>query len=620
MKPIRLFYHTFILLVIFGWYESFMGLYGQVPLSTSERILRQNAAEQEARGEYSKAIEIYKKLLTSKPQDLSLYLAAKRCFLQNKDYQAWQNLIKELQKSFRDVQYEVDLAEIDYALGHKTEAIQRWKQIVRDNPTNERAYVLIGTVLTEHQLYEEAIDVFQSGRKSFKEPIKFCFELVKIYHAIAALEKLTEEYLNFLEKNPGQVNFVQGQLLNAAHSQEATEKITKVILERQKSKRISDIMSHQLLGALYTQQKDYKRGLRHYLALEEELKNTKRDEVGLFLFSFANAAMSDGATAEARRVFELLAATQTVNLMYRIKAEYNLAQLFEKEGNYLQAIKSYENFVETHKKIDDQIMALFRIGDIYFQKLFDISKAEVTYLKIVKMPVATQEDRLKARQRLSECAIARGDIIMARKYLDGIIKETSIESNYHRQAALKTCYLEMMNGQWRQSLERIEKIFAEGSATRPSSPVDIFENDLLDLYILLKDNEKDSVGVTLLGQMQWLQWRRSHGSVVDSIRKFLTNYPNSKLKYRLKLMEIESLRQLGRSSEAIANAKEMLVTATQDEKEKISKLIVDMYADDLHLWDVALKEGEAFLQLYPRSIYIDEIRQKVRSLEQKNRI
>ena len=70
------------------------------------------------------------------------------------------------------------------SLGNKTKVRLNsiWNNIIEENPKNDhQAYVLVGAILIEYQLYDAALDVYQKGRKKFWDKLLFTFEICHIY-------------------------------------------------------------------------------------------------------------------------------------------------------------------------------------------------------------------------------------------------------------------------------------------------------------------------------------------------------------------------------------------------------------------------------------------------------
>lgn len=579
-----------------------------------ERILRQMANQEELSGRFKEAAEHYIKLLEIKPNELSLYLSAKRCLLQTKEYDKWYNLILSIQRSYRDVQFEVDMAEIAYLRGNKELALQQWRSIVDENAVSERAYLLVGNVLTEYRLLDEAADIYIMGRKKFKDPYHFFYELIRIYTLQSDFESMTKEYLSLLKRTPSQVNFVQGQLLSAAQTTEAYEKITRVVeLEFKQEKALAEF-SHRILGALFTQGKNYKKALQHYLALEETIDINKNEEKGQYLYSFAMAAISDGAYTEARQSIERLLTLKDIREIFKVRTELALAQIYEREQKSEEAIQAYEEIIEKYPKSNEILAALYRIAAIYLDRLFDIPNAEKSYLRILKTKMVSSNDVLKCKQKLAECAIARDDLEKAKEYLFQICNESQSSSERYRQAALLLSYIDTYYGHPTIALKRLEELIKIYHSDKFST-ADNTENDILELYLLLRDNQNDSVGVAMLGKVILLQSQRKYKSAIDSIENFLSKGSYSGVRDRLLLNKIELLRKAKRSQEALLVCQEWLGDSTMVYRELAMKTEAEIYDQDIGDNKNSVEMYTQFLEKYPQSIYIEQIRKRIREID-----
>ena len=147
------------------------------------RILQQRAQQLEAAGRLDQAGELYSRVarILPPPQNLNAYAGARRCFERSKDLAGWEALIHDLQTRQRALPFQVDLAEIAYLRGDRAEALRTWRAVIDDNPQEEQAYKLTGAVLLKYYLYDEAESLYLRGRKAFKDPQRFFFELVHLY-------------------------------------------------------------------------------------------------------------------------------------------------------------------------------------------------------------------------------------------------------------------------------------------------------------------------------------------------------------------------------------------------------------------------------------------------------
>jgi len=587
---------------------------GQAQIQPDERILRQLAQQQELQGRYDQAGEVYGRLALMRPQDLGMYMSARRCYLETKDYAAWEDLILSLQKRQRDLQYEVDLAQLAFLNGQRESARQKWDEIITANANNERAYSLVGSLLMETQQWDAAASVYLRGRKGLKDDGRFVFELVRIYAQLSDYVRMTEEYLGFLKKNPAQILFIQGQLVSAVKSRQAQDEIVRTVQRELGEGGEMSQLRYRLLGALYTQAKEYGKALAQYQGLERSAAAQKKEESGVWYYTFAQAAISDGAYAEARKSIEgLLAQSQTPEPL-KVRAEFLLASILEREDKLAEAISAYEQLVNQWPKSLESESALLRVAAIYFNDLFDVASAEKTYLRLLGRTAAGQPQRQETMQKLSECALVRGDLQRSADFLQALLPEAPPDAEVSHQAQLMLAQLDLYRGRPTAALGRLEKIVESYSVARPGSADDA-ENDVLDCYIFLQNHKTDSLGLSATGQVMLLQRQRRYAAALDSANRFMETRPQSGVWPRLFEIKIELLRQLKRPEEALNFCRSGLQDSTRLNGETLMRMQADLYDRDLGDRRKALEQYELFLRRYPRSIYVDLVRKRIRELE-----
>ncbi len=590
---------------------------GQVkkPAQQEIRALQQTAQQLEALGSLEKAGELYGQvaLAMAPNRDINSYSSAKYCFERIKALDPWEALILELQKSFRSLRFEVDLAEIAYLRGNKETAFRQWRQVIESNPVDDQAYVLVGSALLTYHLFDEAQWSYERGRKAFKDPSKFFFELVQVYQAQGAFAKMTEEYLAFLRKNPAQLGYVQTQLLAAGSEPEAVQQIAEGIERSAKSPDTLRITGYRLLGALYTQDRQYAKALRCYEVLEANAREKNPAEQGQYYYRFANVAMNDGALPEARAALQAMSSRLDEKNAYRVHAAFALAQLLEKEGLFDQAAAAYESFIRSYPEWPEMPALYLRLGRLYFDHFFNLEAADNAYRRMLSRPQLPVALRLMGYQQRAVCAIARGDLKAAKELLERLKRETPPAFEQHRQADLMLARINLYEGRPTQAFHMLAKLISSPSA-RKVAKADTVQNDALELYLLLRENQRDSLGLSLLGRGLWLQQQRKAQESLDTLGRVLLVTKNSALREQAQLEQIGLLRKMRRPAEALAVCAAMNGDSTTLSPDLALKTTADIYAEMADS-QKALKLYETFLEKYPESIYIELVRSRIRALQ-----
>lgn len=577
----------------------------QIPTDRQQsRELLFYASDLESMRRYDVAADIYVRLCEATPGDLTAYSGARRCLLQMRQFARLEQLILTMQKSQRHLQLEADLAEIVYLQGQKQEAIRQWRYLADNNPLREEAYVQIGNALESHELWDEALALYQQGEKRLKSPTIFAREKSRVYYQQGRYGLSTEMLCAYLADFPEQVHAVQTQLLNNTEEPAAVREVVQVLEKQIKGRPAQASLLRQILGAVHMQAKNYEAALHHYWLLETEDKDKSGNALtGQFLYMLGMAAMQDSAWLPARQAFSMLI-EKLASGPFCQRAELSLAEILEKQKEYSQAIGAYAKVASRREKNSETLTALMRIGDIQFDKLFDLTEAENTFTRIVH-DYTDGPERYPSQVRLGEIALA-GDLpAVAADYFSTVLRQSPKASESWRQATLALARMDFYSGRPSLALKKLQPLFEQKSRTS----ADKIENDALELYLLLSENSEDSSGLALLGLAQLRLLQRKYDDAIALLSLTATSNNESKLTL------VEAYRRSGRAGLAAPLCEQWLNAEDCPAPDRVLWTLAAIYEQDLKDLNSARKKYETLLEKYPASIYIESARQHVRALD-----
>jgi len=372
------------------------------------------ASQYELNGQFDIAAKLYYQQSIINPLDISSYVGAKRCLLKLNQYDRLYELITTLQKSRRDIRYEVDLAEIEYLKGDKKKAFTHWNRILDENSLREETYIFLGQTYLDNRLYKEAITCYEKARSKLKNNALFIFELANVYTFLSEYELVIKEFLNYLQVNPKQINYIDNRIVQLEKNEQSVPKIIRTLERELKARKPLSKQIHQLLGNIYTRTQNYEKAYEYIFALEKELAAVKDKTSGLFLYRFALTATRDNEIEHARTAYESILNTFPKSV-YADKSRIGLAKIQVHKGNYLDAINTYEDFVASFPRSSEAVTALIQIGDLWYGELFDINNAEKAYQRVlINYPKGAH--RKNALFKLGDCAILSDNYDTAQNY------------------------------------------------------------------------------------------------------------------------------------------------------------------------------------------------------------
>jgi len=209
------------------------------------------ASQYELNGQFDIAAKLYYQQSIINPLDISSYVGAKRCLLKLNQYDRLYELITTLQKSRRDIRYEVDLAEIEYLKGDKKKAFTHWNRILDENSLREETYIFLGQTYLDNRLYKEAITCYEKARSKLKNNALFIFELANVYTFLSEYELVIKEFLNYLQVNPKQINYIDNRIVQLEKNEQSVPKIIRTLERELKARKPLSKQIHQLLGNVF---------------------------------------------------------------------------------------------------------------------------------------------------------------------------------------------------------------------------------------------------------------------------------------------------------------------------------------------------------------------------------
>lgn len=615
MRFPRISIYFFLFLVLFNGRRP---VCAQLMNQNDVNVLRRTAEMYESAGQLDHAADYYIRASLANPKDTSAYLGAKRVLDQKQDYARFEQLIRSLEQKRRDIRYQVDAAWIQFKRGDEVGARKAWNRLLQENSKNQQVYTLLGQVYIENQYYDEAVDLYTVARKNFNNNTLYMFELSNIYKILNQQDKLVEEYLNYVKQHPQQISFLTAELHRFVQSQENITTLLKQLKQALKSPDELTWALHLFLADSYTITKDYGNALSHFIEYEKWLAqadSTGKDQLykkGQSLYEFAVTALHDGAAETAKQAFlfiieELPAGT------YVAAAKLGLANAYRQQQNFEQAMDALQLFVDSAKSSNDTRRALMHIGDIAFINLFDLTRAQKAYERAYR-EYPNIRYQIETLFRLADCAFARDDLPAAENYLRQAYAKTSQEKELKSACLLQLAYLEFYKMSPKRTLSYLEEF--SGTITS-STPPNVFENDALELTMLLQDNRHDSAALAILGQAKLKIKQRRYDDAGLQLQHYLADNPNSLLRSELRLLLADIYRTLDQFQPAIVALDSVYADTASFFREQALLTAAEIYEKDLAANELAQQHYEKLLLEFPSSIYLEKARERVRELEGK---
>jgi tetratricopeptide (TPR) repeat protein len=564
---------------------------------------RRMAVHYERTGDYDRAAQYYIEISLSNPKDISGYLGAKRCLIQLDALERFRDLILLLQTRRRDLRYQVDLIDIEYRNGQTSQAVEKWIKLLNEHQQNQTAYQLIGSILTEHRRFEEALSVYEEGREHLDNPHVFLFERIGILTAQRQYETIIHEYIDYLAHHPGQQAFIDSRILSLCQNDDISNTIATVLEDEYEDRRSMRSRIGRIRTRVYIRMGSYRRAIDmvETLSASDETYRAQADERYL---QIANSAARNNMLEEARHAYNNLL-TLNPDSDLALQARYGLAKTYEQEGNVKAAIRAYLTLANEHPQSVQAVKGLYRCGTLNLQKVFDLDRASTCFQRLLDQ-YPNSSYRTDALFRLSEVAIARGNLERAQETLQQLNREGDKNRS---QVRLMQAYVSLYQGEIEDCRQTLNDILEPESIDLKDETV----NDALELKMLI-DSAADSATLDLYGKARF--YRDQH-RYEEGLGLLNTALDTQKGHITEALLWLRS--ELYVEKKQFGPALEDLIVLEQNEdglyREQAMKRRAELYATVLEDAGKAVDIYLDYLNEFPQSIHIESVRKRIRELE-----
>ncbi|MBN2092065.1 tetratricopeptide repeat protein [candidate division KSB1 bacterium] len=584
----------------------------QISLQNKQQQLR-IAQEYENLGDFTQALSIYEQIHQSNPDDPLAFDGIKRIFSNQKRFAELITLIeKQLQRRY-DLTLETELGTAYYKSGKEKEAHKLWSQILEKSKHSLDAYHYVAQEMIENRLYDEATALYLEGRKKNSRHELFTLELANLFSARLDYSNAANEYLNYLRINPRQYPYIESSINRLIENEPDIVQNLIEIVRKKTTETPNDTNLRKLLVNFYLNKRDYENGFAEMTLLDQLESGLKNNpQMGQSLFEFGTDLLHAGAYIYAERAFNLLIQKYPQSPMADL-AQLGLARTFQLQNNHDQALMTYQELIARSKNTNQTQEALFEIAEVKLNQQFDPPGARSAYQQILKS--SKGGDRYyRALFGIGDSFFAEGRLTDAREWYSKPLKQAQLPFKDRMTANYKLALIDVVAEKFDAAQNKLNEIITQASSQHQQEEL-VLVNDALDLSLLLESNATDAA-LKLLAKKILLQKQNKIQDSINLLLEIVQKYPQSNLLDRV-IMELGELYSLSRDYvNSIKSFQRLITEFPKSNYCDIAKFkIGEIYEIGLGNHPQAIKEYEEFLMQYPRSIYLEDVRRKIRSLE-----
>ncbi len=572
----------------------------------------QLANEYYVNGDLEKAVSIYKDLSSDSKNIPLIHSNYFDLLINAKEFKEADRYIKKNIKLFRgNVYYKIDYGILLLALNKKEDANKEFETIVESIKKDQYRLRITAQYFVQKQLRDWALRAYKIGRKASNNNAAYALELANIYRILNNKDLMVEEYLTYVNQNPGNLSYVKNILQNLLVEPEELVSLENILIQKVQKFPNESIYSDLLIW-VNLQQKNFYGAYVQARAVDKRFRGD-----GGGVLDIGKIALENRAYDDAIEIFTYIIKHHVNTINYSIARRLviqaregmvkNSFPIVEVEIRNL--IGDYENLIG-ELGINANTVEAIRNKALLHAFYLDEKDSAINILnRIIAMPRIN--GRLKATSKLD-----LGDIyILTGESWESSLLYSQVEKTHKEQpigylAKLKNAKLSYYKGDFELAKAHLDVL--KEATTREIS------NDAMDLSLLIHSNTfLDSTDIVMqkYAYVELLLFQNKRIQALDSLEEMITDFPGHSLTDEIYFQMGTIHRQLGQFEEAINYLEKIQEhNATDILGDDSLFLIATIHEKDLGNKERAKEIYQTFLTSYAGSVFVAEARKRFRTL------
>lgn len=573
-------------------------------------VEEQLASQYMSNKEYDKAADVYEKLLSKNPGSGYYYDNLLQCYFNLNQYSEAEKLTKKQQRRFSNNYYfKVDEGYVFQVEKLTPTAHAIWDKLLNDVNGDPQQAEFLASAFQKRKETKYAIFTFERARKKANSPALFCYQLARLYADERETLKMTSEYLTVLQANPMMLEDIQGLLQLYLVKNEDYEIVKAAILKKYKEQPENEYIS-ELLVWLYVQRKDFTSAFMQVKALDRRFK-----EEGQRVFQLANIAVQNDAYDDAALMYQYIIG------LGKDKTNYMNARIGILNTQHKKAIRNTVSIDVLKLLENDYLTFLTEFGRYYFTAsvIRDLARLEAYYLNDYTKAISLFQELLEMprldNQFKANCKLELGDIyILKAEEWDAMLLFGQVDKDFKedplgQEAKFRNARLSYYMGEFEWARAQLDVL--------KTATTQLIANNALELSLLIQDNTIDSNEAPLLlfakADLYYYQNKTNEAlTLLDSLEK---EFPRHSLADDI-LMKRAEISYKNKNYLQSANLLNQLLKEHGSDilGDNALFMLAQLTEEKLNDRAGALKLYEQFLDQYPGSFFIVEVRKRYRIL------
>lgn len=609
-----------ILLSIFIISVFYSSIAQQNPFDMNQYML---AEAYEQQGNYAKAIEIIEQLYQKDTQNPNYFNKLVNLYITSKNLDAAISILESRIKMYpQDPNNYGQLGSVYYMMGDYKKAREVWEIPLSKTNRNSINFRVIANYAIERRAFEIAIEILNRGKNESDDPTLYAFDLGELYSLTMQYENATKEYCDLLRKNPGLYSSVEAKIFSYINKPEALQPTIKIVGRYQSY----DVSFKLLLAKLMVEDKKFDKAFELYVEVDK-IQNSN----GQLLIDYANFLFNEEHFELAKEAFEYviknypesrqipqakLGLTKTLESIVlqdfrKLNPEWKpfYPTTYIDEDKTQKILSAYKEVIDLYKHSEIAIEARYRSALILFYVNNKSEKAIEQLNEITKLyPTSTYFS--KAAVELGNIYLQTGKTELAKEKYLSVQSSIRVFEDDKNLASLQLSKILASEGNFNQAIESLRKVTLNLKND--------LSNDALEFSLILNTAKNDSSNLLKFCKAEILTEQKNFTSAKDIYEEIALNPQAFVLHSICKLRSAEMDLALNNYPEAL---KKLGAIVDEEEKniysDKALYLTAKIYEYGLVDISKAIDSYQKLLSKFPKSIYLDEARERIQHLREK---
>ncbi|WP_291728098.1 tetratricopeptide repeat protein [Bernardetia sp.] len=568
------------------------------------------ADEYYEQGEYEKAIQYYEKIAKKNPSASYIYNNYLDALIRLEKLKEADKYIQRCLKDRPlDPKMNIDYAKLLLQKREEKNANKHFDEYINSIKANSHLARVAARVLAHEGFYEQAEKLYLQAQKNTKE--NYEMDLGLLYLAMGKPEKMVEQFLTLLKKQPNDAPYVQ-HLLQSRLSEDEEWDMVEPMLYEAVQKNPNDEVFSEMLVWYFLQRKNFLMAFRQAKALDRrnKLEGVKIMEIGML-------AYNNEEWKSAMAIFEHLTENYKGKLIYsqarhflmESKEEY-IKHQFPIDKEQIRSLVS--DYQQTLEEIGWRPSTAKSARNMALLQAFYLDQKDIAVENLNKIT----EVRGVPHQLLNQVKLDLGDIYVLKNepweatLLYSQVEKAEKETPLGYTAKLKNAKLSYFNGDFKLAKAHLDILKLATSRE--------IANDAMDLSILIQDNtglDSTETAMKQYAAIDLLIFQQQYSDALAAYKKMLSHFDGHSLTDEIYWKQATILQKMGRFEEAAEKLKMVLkINSTDIFGDDANFLLGKIYEENLNEPQKAEEYYKKQLIDYAGSVYVVEARKRIRKL------